>query len=76
MLQGPRGRFARLDPGSGELVFFDAEAVSPDGSAILTSDWTVRDLLGNPLLALPDRPDALADRMETESAPYSVDSWR
>ncbi len=76
VLKGPPGRFARLEPVSGEIAFFDAEGVSPDGSSYLTSDWTIRDIYGTELLALPAMSQELVDHMAGESAPYSVDRWR
>jgi len=76
VLEGPPGRFARLEPATGDIGFIDAEAVSPDGSAYLTADWKVRDIYGNELLSLPAKPQDLIDHEKGEKSPYSVDSWR
>ena len=76
VLKGPPGRFARLEPSTGDIGFIDAEGVSPDGSAYLTADWKVCDIYGEEMLALPAKSQELVDHEKGESSPYSVDTWR
>jgi len=76
VVAGGPGRFARVDAETGAMQFFEALAVSPDGSSYLTAEMELRDLYGNLILAFPKPPKAMADHVASESAPYGVGIWR